>query len=225
MSSPGAAPHPERGWPLSARVTVLLVAACAAVGVAAGLVLRPFPHEATPATASVAGEALPSDAFRADATWPAHTRPAPPFALHDQNGRLVSLAGQRGHKVLLAFMDSRCKLICTYEGPMIAKARRELAPHTALTVLVVSVNPWQDTPASTRQVAARWHLGGDWHWLRGSASQLRPIWNSYGIAVVRTTGDVSHSTAIYLVDGSGYERAGFNWPFTAPAVVRRLRAL
>ena len=215
MSSPGAAPRAAHGWPLSARVTVLLVVACAAVGVAGGLVLRAGPRAAAP----------PAPAPAADAIWPAHSRPAPPFALHDQSGRLVSLAAQRGHPVLLAFMDSRCKLICTYEGPMIAKVRRTLAARAAPTVLVVSVNPWQDTAASTRQVAARWHLGGDWHWLRGTPGRLRSIWNAYGISVIRTAGDISHSTAIYVIDRGGYERAGFNWPFTARSVTHRFQAL
>jgi protein SCO1/2 len=197
------------------------VAACAAVGGGAGLLLRPTARPGMP----VAGAALPSDAFRADAVWPAHSRRAPPFALPDQAGRLVSLAGQRGRPVLLAFMDSHCKLICTFEGPMIASVRRKLPQRTPLTILVVSVNPWQDTAASTRQIAVRWRLGGDWHWLRGTPEQLRPVWHSYGIAVIKTAGDVSHSTAIYLIDRRGYERAGFNWPFTAPAVAREVRVL
>ena len=137
----------------------------------------------------------------------------------------MSLAGQRGRVVLLAFMDSHCKLICKLEGPTIHSALKRVAPGTPVSLLVVSVNPWEDTAASSRAAAARWGLTRDWHWLRGSPAQLRPVWRAYRIVVRRTTGDVSHSTAIYLIDGRGYERAGFNYPFAAGHVARALRAL
>ena len=86
----------------------------------------------------------------------------------------------------------------------------------------MSVNPWEDSAASSRAAAARWRLGGGWLWLRDSPAQLRPVWHDYGIFVKRTQGDVSHSTAIYLIDRSGGERAGFNFPFTAPDVAHDL---
>lgn len=212
----------RRAWPLDARGTALLVALCVPVGIALALVLRPAPERADVAVRSVSA---PVGGLRADAVWPSGRRSAPPFALPDQTGRLVSLAGQRGRAVLLAFMDSRCKLICTLEGPTIHAAIRRLGGGAPVTLLVVSVNPWEDTAASTRAAAARWGLAGDWHWLRGSEARLRPVWRAYGIGVVRTAGDVSHSTAIYLIDRRGYERAGFNWPFAAAPVARNLRAL
>ncbi|MBS1869321.1 MAG: SCO family protein [Actinobacteria bacterium] len=160
-----------------------------------------------------------------DAVWPAGTRPAPPFALHDQSNRRVALSGQHGRAVLLAFMDSHCTRECPLEGRTIGDALRQAGSRRPVTLLVVSVNPWQDTAASSRSAAARDRFGGDWHWLRGSLAELRPIWRAYGIEVVRTPSDVNHSTAIYLLDGRGDERAGFNYPFAASQVARDLRRL
>lgn len=215
--------RPSRVRPLGGRATALLLAACAATGVAGGFALHATAMH--PRASSEAFPVAPASALSGDAVWPARARPAPPFALRDQSNRLVALSGQRGRAVLLAFMDSRCTRVCKLEGPVIGDAARQAGSRRPVTVLVVSVNPWQDTAASSRSAAARYRLGGDWHWLRGSPAELRPIWRAYGIEVVRTPSDVSHSTAIYLLDGRGYERAGFNWPFEAGRVGRDLRRL
>lgn len=212
----------NRFWPLGGRATALLLAAAVATGVAGGFALHAIsmhpraPSEAVPAA---------TNALSGDAVWPAAVRPAPQFTLRDQSNRLVALSGQRGRAVLLAFMDSHCTRDCKLEGPVIGDAARQAGSRRPVTVLVVSVNPWQDTAASSRSAAARYRLGGNWHWLRGSPAELRPIWRAYGIEVVRTSSDVNHSTAIYLLDGRGNERAGFNWPFAASQVARDLRRL
>jgi protein SCO1 len=208
-------------WPLGVRSTALLAGACVAAGVAGGLALhsRGVRHAPALQAASVSAGGL-----RGDAVWAPGRRRAPLFALRDQSNRLVSLSGQRGRAVLLAFMDSHCKLLCSLEGPAISRVLRHLRA-APVTLLVVSVNPWEDTAVSSRAAVARWRVGGDWHWLRGSAGQLRPIWRAYGIEVRRAVGDVNHSAAVYLIDGRGYERAGFNYPFGVPAVERNLRLL
>lgn len=208
-------------WPLGARSTVLLVAACVVVGAVGGLALR---GRGAQQAGTVYSASLPGRALRGDAVWPAGRRPAPPFTLHDQSGHTVSLADQRGRAVLLAFMDSHCKLICTLEGPSLSNVQRRVGA-ARMTLLIVSVNPWEDTAASSAAAAARWRLHGNWHWLRGSQRELKPIWRAYGIEVARTVGDVGHSTAIYLIDRRGYERAGFNYPFPAGEVVHDLGGL
>lgn len=215
--------RPSRRWPLGARATLLLLAACVATGVVGGFALHAI--DTRPRAPSAAFPAARSSALAGDAVWAAGTRPAPPFALRDQTNRLVTLSGQRGRAVLLAFMDSHCTRVCKLEGPAIRDALRQVGARRPVTLLVVSVNPWEDTAASSRGAGARYGFGGDWHWLRGSAAQLRPIWRAYGIEVVRTPSDVNHSTAIYLLDGRGYERAGFNYPFAASQVARDLRRL
>jgi cytochrome oxidase Cu insertion factor (SCO1/SenC/PrrC family) len=200
------------------RAAAALFASCLAAGVLAGFAL----HSARRPAAAVVFP-RPSRALTGDAVWPAGDRRAPAFALRDQRGRLVSLAAQRGHPVLLTFMDSRCRLICTLEGPQIAAILRRAGRRVRL--LVVSVNPWEDTAGTSVRAGGRYGFTGRWHWLRAAPAVLRPVWRAYGIDVLRTTGDVSHSTALYVIDGRGYERAGFNFPFPQRQVVRDLRAL
>ena len=213
----------SRFWPLGGRETALLLAVCVATGVAGGFALHALGTH--PRAASEALPAASANGLVGDAVWPAGARPAPPFVLHDQSDRSVALSGQHGRAVLIAFMDSHCTRDCKLEGPVLRDALRQAGSRRPVTLLIVSVNPWQDTAASSRGAAARYRLGGDWHWLRGSLAELRRVWRAYAIEVVRTPSDVNHSTAIYLLDGRGYERAGFNYPFEASQVARDLRRL
>lgn len=158
------------------------------------------------------------------AVWAAGRRPAPAFALRDQNGRLVSLAGQRGHTVVLAFMDPLCKQECPIEGRGLAVAEQQVAPSQRPTLLIVSVNPaasGADATASTR----KWGISGDWHWLLGNRSQLARVWRAYAIAVLPTKNDIAHSTAVYLIDRRGFERAGVIAPFLPQFVADDLKVL
>jgi protein SCO1/2 len=219
MSS--GAPEAARRWPLGAASTTLLVTASLAMGAGLAWLLHP-PHSPSAAT----GVQPVRPALKGDAVWRPGSRAAPGFSLHDQNGRQFSLSELRGQVVLLAFMDSHCRMLCTFEGPTISRVIAHLgtaAHHVRL--IVVSVNPWQDTPASSRAAGTRWGFSGNWHWLFGSPSALRSVWNGYGIEVKQAVGDVNHSSAIYLIDGQGYERAGFNYPFPAKTVARDLRKL
>jgi len=218
--------RPERrapGWPLGAAGTALLIAGCLLVGTAGGVALHHL-RLSHPAR-SVAVASLPSHALAGDMTWRAGQRPAPAFSLRDQSNRLVSLSSRRGRVVLLTFMDSRCKLLCTLQGPAVAHVLHRAGQHRPVSLLVVSVNPWEDTAQSSAEAAARYGFAGDWHWLRGTPAQLRPVWRAYGIGVERASDDVDHSTAIYLIDKSGFERAGFNFPFPSAKVARDLTAL
>lgn len=223
MSNPARAM--ARWWPLGAASTTLLVTASLAVGAGCVLVLRSLRTSGT--DDSLVAHVQPvRPALAGDAVWKAGARTAPDFNLQDQDGRLVSLAGLHGQVVLLAFMDSHCKLLCTLEGPTLHRILGRLGPAShSVRLLVVSVNPWGDTAASSIRAGDHWGFTGPWRWLRGTPAQLRPVWRGYGIEVQQTFGDVSHSSAVYLIDRQGYERAGFNYPFPANAVARDLRRL
>jgi cytochrome oxidase Cu insertion factor (SCO1/SenC/PrrC family) len=149
------------------------------------------------------------------ASWPTGERPAPPFELRDQNGRVVSLAELRDRPVLLTFLDSRCVEQCPLAGRQLGTMLRGMAAADRPTLLIGSVNPAGDTPASIRHAVERWRLAGPyrWHWLRGTRSTLAAMWRDYGITVEPTTNDITHGLALYLIDRRGFERAGYLFPF------------
>jgi cytochrome oxidase Cu insertion factor (SCO1/SenC/PrrC family) len=202
----------ERHWRDIA--LALMLVALAGVGVGTALALS-----------RSSGAASSPPRLRAQVEWPAGSRHASPFRLVDQRGRVVSPATVRGSQVLLTFLDSRCRSMCPLEGRELAAVARGLTPAERPVLLVVSVDPWGDTPQSERAFAARahWHLR--WHWLNGSERALRAVWRTYAIAVKPTRADVSHSAALYLIDRDGFERAGYLAPLHAADIVSDLRAL
>jgi cytochrome oxidase Cu insertion factor (SCO1/SenC/PrrC family) len=195
------------------------VGSAAIVGIAIGAAF----HSRLVGPAASAGPAAP--ALHGQATWAPGRRPAPAFALRDQRGRRVSLASLRGGTVALTFMDSLCKQACPVEGRMLAVAIRQVAPGTRPRLVVVSVDPGGDTARSIGHAVREWHLPAGTTWLLGTHAQLEPVWDAYRITVDPVSGDVVHSTAVYLIDKRGDERAGFLLPFIPGLVADDLRAL
>jgi cytochrome oxidase Cu insertion factor (SCO1/SenC/PrrC family) len=194
------------------------VAAAAIVGIAIGAAF----HGRLTGSADAGPIAVP--ALHGQATWSAGRRAAPAFALRDQRGRRVTLASLRGRPLALTFLDSLCTGACPIEGRMLAAAIGQ-AGAARPQLVVVSVDPGGDTPRSVERAARKWRLPSDTVWLLGSYAQLKPVWDAYQITVEPVSGDVVHSTAVYLVDKRGYERAGFLMPFVPGLVADDLRVL
>jgi protein SCO1/2 len=201
------------------RAYAIGVAAALGLGVALGVLL----HSTLWGTASAGPPRVPS--LQGQITWRARSRPAPAFELRDQNGRLVALRGLRGRSVVLTFQDSRCKSECPIEGRMLAAAIRQLAPAVRPRVVVVSVNPWGDTPASARRALRQWGLPANVSWLLGTKAQLASVWRAYGVSVIPTKADVTHTAVLYVIDRQGDERAGFLVPFLPISIAHDLRVL
>jgi protein SCO1/2 len=154
--------------------------------------------------------------------WPPGLRPAPPFALHDQNGRLITRSALLGHTSAITFLDSKCRASCPVVGRDLAVAQRLAGRSAPLQVIVVSVLPGYDTPAHVRAFAHKVGLVRDWHWLLGTRSQLGPVWQAYGIWV--QTG-ITHDVAVYIVDCKGDVRVADAQPVVPSQVASSTRAL
>jgi protein SCO1/2 len=154
-------------------------------------------------------------ASRPDELWAPGARSAPDFSLRDAGGTPISLNQHRGRIVLLTFLDSACRQTCPVEGAELSQTLRHFSRSAPVTLIVVSVRPGADTAASVRSVVANWGgWQGDWHWVVGSGDGgLERVWAEYGISVDEQQGTVQHSTDLFLIDGQGYERAGFVAPF------------
>lgn len=202
--------------------SAVVIAAAAALGIAAGLTAHLL---FSPEAARPAGPALPE--LHGQATWAAGERPAPRFRLHDVLGGTTSLAALRGRTTLITFLDSQCRSLCPLVGRAIGDVQRALPASARPAVLVVSVDPKGDTAASVQSAARRWRLEPGWRWLSGTRRQLAAVWRDYGVVVRPTTNDIVHGSAVYLVDSSGDERAGYLSPLLPNFValdVRRVEA-
>ncbi|HEX3735258.1 MAG TPA: SCO family protein [Solirubrobacterales bacterium] len=168
------------------------------------------------ATAEVQGQAV----------WPEGLRRAPDFALRNSQGGRLRFASLRGRPVVLTFMDSQCHQQCPLVGRALAAAFRMTPAADRPLVVAISVNPWEDTPGSARRAIKRFGLAGyPWRWLLGTKAQLETVWKKYRIFVRRTSGDIEHTDAVYLIDAKGYERAGMVYPFLPNWVSNDLKTL
>lgn len=193
-------------------IGVLLAAAAAGTAIGAALALT---RSRTPAVAPP---------LRARVTWAAGERRAPDFRLRDQTGRVASLAAERGHAVLLTFLDSHCRQECPVEGHLLAVTQRALGAAGNSKLVVISVDPWADTSRSARAFAVRSHWN-NWRWFFGSQAQLRPVWKRYGVGVLKTPRDIAHTAVVYAIDPRGFERALYLVPFSPRDVALEVRSL
>jgi cytochrome oxidase Cu insertion factor (SCO1/SenC/PrrC family) len=202
------------------RIVALLLVLAAVGGSSLGLVAHVAFGER-----QLTSSALPT--FHGQASWGGDERAAAPFRLRDQDGAVVSLPRLRGRPLLITFLDSRCEEQCTATGVELGMMLREMRPANWPTLLIVSVDPVGDTPASIRRAMAEWRLAGPWrwHWLRGTRGELARVWEAYGIAVEPTTNDITHGLALYLVDGRGFQRTGYLFPFLPNFVALDLQTL
>jgi cytochrome oxidase Cu insertion factor (SCO1/SenC/PrrC family) len=206
-----------KGSRASRRTAALAVGAAAVIGTLLGLGAHSL---------SGTGSSRPTAEVQGQAVWPSGFRPAPDFSLRDSAGHRFSLAAMKGTPLILTFMDSHCHQECPLEGRALAAAFRLVPRVERPTVIAVSVNPWEDTPASAGRAIRRFGLAGfDWRWLLGSKRELEGVWKKYRIQVRRRRGDVEHSDALYLIDSHGFERAGMLYPFPPSWVSADLKTL
>ena len=148
---------------------------------------------------------------------------APAIALHDDQGRRVTLGQFRGKWVAVAFIYTHCPDVC----PLISQnLNAALAMAPDLRVVAVSVDPKGDTPAAVRAFIRSHHLSDTFHYLIGSRAQLSPVWRAWHVAAVPGPAKtVSHSSFEVLVDPDGRERAYYDAAVSAADVLHDLKAL
>lgn len=136
--------------------------------------------------------------------------PAPAFALPDQNGKVTSLAGFRGHPVVLTFFDSVCPHAdCTLMASYINATAQDLgaAGTSQVDWVALSLNPWNDTQTSAKSFLSTRHVTIPLHFELGSLAQMAPLWSAYHMqSILQPNGIVIHTTGVYLIDQSGRER-------------------
>jgi len=130
---------------------------------------------------------------------------APDFRLRDQDGKPVSMAQYRGRTVVMTFIYSTCEDTCPGQVQSIRGALDRLGRD--VPVLLVSVDPANDTRARAKKFMLEQHVTGRMRFVLGSERELTPVWKGYGIAPQR--GTLDHSAYVVLVDGKGLQRIGF----------------
>ena len=134
--------------------------------------------------------------------------PAPVLTLRDQTGHSASLAGLRGQVAVVAFLYTRCGPPCTVIAQQIRGALDDLG--APIPVLIVSVDPAADTPASVQRFLARVGLAGRVRYLTGARAQLQVAWRAFHVTPPSAgPGAFGRSAPVYVLDRAGRPRVIF----------------
>ena len=130
--------------------------------------------------------------------------PAAPLVLRDHVGTVTDLASYRGQWVMVTFAFGHCDDICPV---IVDHAKRARADEGAeqVPLLVVTLDPWRDTPDRLPGIAASWALGPDDRLLGGSVRDVNAALDTWRIGRTRDerTGDVFHGSTIVVIDPEG----------------------
>lgn len=131
-------------------------------------------------------------------------RPAPALSLVDQHGDAVGLEQFHGRPVVVAFAYAHCETVC----PLIvhdAAAAVERTKARDAALLVVTLDPWRDTPARLATIAEAWHLARGDRVLGGTVDAVEQTLDAWQVARARdaSTGQIAHPTSVYLIDRRG----------------------
>ncbi|HET6868023.1 MAG TPA: SCO family protein [Solirubrobacteraceae bacterium] len=167
------------------------------------------------------------------ASWGPGDRRAPDFSLRDEDGRPVSVAANRGHPVIVTFVDPLCRNFCPLEAHVLNQMERQIPAARRPVILAVNVDVYANARRYLLQDDREWRLVPEWRWVIGRPADLAAVWKNYRIAVKVTTSRINgtvtygidHTEAAYVLDATGHERALFAWPFNPQDLEHVLRTL
>ncbi|HEU5050423.1 MAG TPA: SCO family protein [Gemmatimonadales bacterium] len=132
------------------------------------------------------------------------SRDLPAISLIDQEGRRTSLGDLRGTPVMVTFAFGHCATVCPIVVTDLQAARRT-ANRPDVPLVVITLDPWRDTPERLPTLARHWKLSGPDRVLSGEVGDVTQVLDELAIARRRneTTGDIDHATAVLILDGEG----------------------
>lgn len=149
---------------------------------------------------------------------------APVMSLIDQRGRATSLADFHGRPVLVTFAYGHCTTVCPATVNELRVARRA-AGRPDLPLIVITLDPWRDTPDRLPAMAEHWGLAGSDRVLSGPVADVERVLDAFGVARQRdqTTGDIAHISSVFVVDSA----SRLAWRLSAgagklPGMLRRI---
>ena len=82
---------------------------------------------------------------------------------------------------MLTFMYTHCPDVCPIMAEQLHTVMLDLgADAQRVAVIVISVDPKHDTPASALNFSRLHHMDTSWHFLLGTQHELAPVWSAYG---------------------------------------------
>jgi len=152
-------------------------------------------------------------------------KPAPDFALTNQDGQRLALKDLRGKVLAITFIYATCADTCPLLTAKMAGIQDRLGAAFGPEVyfLSITVDPERDTPAVLKRYAAAHHANSaGWAFLTGTRSEIRDVAQHYGIFYKKLPrGDIDHTFLTSLVDQSGTLRVQYMGVRFNPDEMRR----
>jgi cytochrome oxidase Cu insertion factor (SCO1/SenC/PrrC family) len=138
-------------------------------------------------------------------TYPRLDRPAPALGLVDQHGARIDLDQLRGRPALVTFAFAHCETVCPALVSQALAAQRDAASEHRPRIVIVTLDPWRDTPSRLPALAESWRLGDDALVLSGAPDEVNATLDRWNIPRARNelTGQVDHPALVYLLGVDG----------------------
>ena len=139
-------------------------------------------------------------------SYPRLDRAAPPLDLVAHDGSAFTLESLAGRTVLVTFAFAHCETVCPTIVRRTLAARDELvARGEEVAVVVVTLDPWRDTPSRLASMAQAWRLPADARVLGGSVEDVERALDAWQVPRSRdaATGQVAHPSLVYIVGPDG----------------------
>jgi cytochrome oxidase Cu insertion factor (SCO1/SenC/PrrC family) len=131
-------------------------------------------------------------------------REAPFVVMLDQHGQRFSLADVRRQPVVVTFAFAHCTTVCPAIVSDLRAARRGTG-RADIPLLVITLDPWRDTPERLPALAATWGLGPGDRALSGSVADVERVLDDLGVGRrrIEQNGDIEHIGTAMIVDANG----------------------
>lgn len=169
----------------AAIVAVLMIAGLAATGVRVAKMIEAGRDMVT---------LPPGTPVRVDA-------PLPLIVLVDQRGERHTLQELGDGRALLTFAFAHCASVCPATVGNLHAARRT-ALRADIPIVVVTLDPWRDTPDRLPTIAKEWMLASNDRVVSGDVEDVERVLDALGIGRRRdeATGDVEHGTTVMMIE-------------------------
>jgi len=132
----------------------------------------------------------------------------PNFTLTDQNRKKVVLSKFAGKVVALNFVYTRCALpnFCFRSANNFGLLQQRFLQRLGrdLVLLTVTFDPMHDDPGTLAKYAKTWRAdSSNWHFLTGSADDVRRVCELFGEDVFQDEGLMNHSLHTAIINRNG----------------------
>lgn len=128
---------------------------------------------------------------------------AEPWAWNDENGVPVRFAQWRGTPIIVTMVYTSCTTTCPLTLEKLRRANETLdRERSPAIVVLVTLDPINDTPERLREFKASRQLPKEWHLVRGSFEQTRALADLLSIHVLED-GHIFHDSRIVVFDRDG----------------------